>query len=249
MSKILFSIYVWIVVALITITLTPVLSLLWVLTVLFDKKLLVVNTFSNFWGSLFTWVVPGWKVDIIGKEKLNKNAKILVANHQSQEDIILFYRLGIPFRWVSKAEVFKIPFYGWMMQLRGDIKLQRSSKTSIKKMMFDAAKVLQKDCVIAIFPEGTRSKTGKLGNFKDGAFRLAQEIKVPIVPIVIQGTGQNLVYPNGLLRGKHHTTIKVLDEIPYESFKDMETKNLTNKVRNMIERELNLLKEINKDYD
>jgi 1-acyl-sn-glycerol-3-phosphate acyltransferase len=123
--------------------------------------------------------------------------------------------LGIPFRWISKAEVFRIPFYGWLMYLKGDIKLQRSSKTSIKQMFIDAEKVLRKGCVITIFPEDTRSKTGELGNFKEGAFKLAQVAQIPIVPVAIYGTGTNLVYPNDIFKGKHKITVKVLDEISY----------------------------------
>jgi 1-acyl-sn-glycerol-3-phosphate acyltransferase len=185
---------------LVTLIISPIFTIVWVLTVFFDKRLIVLHYFANFWGSLFTILVPGWKVNIIGKEKLNNKPKIIIANHQSQEDILLMYRIGVPFRWISKAEVFKIPIYGWLMRLKGDIKLLRSSKASIRKMIVDSEKVLQKGCVITIFPEGTRSKTGKLGNFKEGAFKLAFDTKVPIVPVVISGTGQNLIYPNVFLK-------------------------------------------------
>ncbi len=171
MSRIIFSVYVWLLVIIVTLVISSLFVLTWFLTALFDKKLLVLNYLANIWGSLFTLLVPGWKIKIIGKEKLNSKSKIIVANHQSQEDILLIYRLGVPFRWISKAEVFKIPIYGWCMNLKGDIKLQRSSKSSIKKMFIDSEKVLSKGCSITIFPEGTRSKTGELGNFKEGAIR------------------------------------------------------------------------------
>lgn len=245
MSRVIFSVYVWLLVLLVTLTLTPIFILIWIVTFLFDKKLATLHYFSNFWGSLFTVLVPEWKVNIIGKEKLNNESKIIVANHQSQEDILLIYRLGIPFRWISKAEVFKVPFYGWLMKLKGDIKLQRSSKASIKKMLMDAEEVLKKGCIITIFPEGTRSKTGELGNFKDGAFKLAQTVKVPIVPVIISGTGQKLIYPNGLFQGKHVSTVKILDEIKYSEFANMETKELSKHVRNIMKQELDLLKQIN----
>ncbi len=242
MSKIIFSIYVWVLVIVVTLVLSPVFTLVWLISYPFDKKLIVLHYLANFWGSLFTLLVPGWDVKIEGKEKLNNNAKIIVANHQSQEDILLVYRLGVPFRWISKAEIFKIPFYGWLMRLKGDIKLQRSSKSSIKKMLIDAEAVLRKGCIITIFPEGTRSKTGDLGNFKEGAFKLAIDTQVPIVPVVIYGTGQKLVYPNGTFKGKHQVIVKVLNEIPYTEFKEMETKELSGKVRQIMEEELNTLK-------
>lgn len=242
MSRILLSFYVWLLIVIVTITISPIFFLVWFLTVLFDKKLIILNSFANFWGSLFTILVPSWKVKVIGKENLNNTPKIIVANHQSQEDILLIYRLGVPFRWISKAEVFKIPFYGWLMHLKGDIKLQRSSKASIKKMLIDAEKVLKNGCIITIFPEGTRSRTGILGNFKEGAFKLAQNTRVPIVPVVIYGTGLHLIYPNGLFKGKHKVVVKILDEIPYSVFKDLETKEFANMVKIKIESELNKLK-------
>lgn len=242
MLRFLFSLYVWLLVITVTIILSPVFVLIWLLTVLFDKRLVVLHYFANFWGSLFTILVPGWKVNIIDKNKLNRKTKIIVANHQSQQDILLMYRLGVPFRWISKAEVFRIPFYGWLMRLKGDIRLQRTSKASIKKMIIDAEKVLNKACTIAIFPEGTRSKTGELGNFKEGAFKLAQDTKVPIQPIVIEGVHRNLIYNYFMFKGKNTITVKVLDEIPYQDFKDEEIKDLAKRVRSMIEKELKILR-------
>ena len=159
MSRIIFSVYVWLLVIIVTLVISSLFVLTWFLTALFDKKLLVLNYLANIWGSLFTLLVPGWKIKIIGKEKLNSKSKIIVANHQSQEDILLIYRLGVPFRWISKAEVFRIPIYGWCMNLKGDIKLQRSSKSSIKKMFIDSEKVLSKGCSITIFPENIPEKT------------------------------------------------------------------------------------------
>lgn len=245
MLRIIFSVYVWLLIAIATLIISPIFTLVWLFTVLFDKRLLILHYLANFWGSLFTVLVPGWKINIIGKEKLNPKTKIIVANHQSQEDILLMYRLGVPFRWVSKAEIFKVPIYGWLMYLKGDIKLQRSSRTSIKQMMIDAEKVLEKKCIITIFPEGTRSKTDKLGNFKEGAFKLAQNMKIPIVPVVICGTGNTFIYPNGTFKGKHNITIKVLDEIPYSEFENVDTKELAKQVRNIIQSEINTLRSIN----
>ena len=243
MSSIIFSSYVWLLIVMVTIILAPIFVVVWLLTVLFDKKLIILHYLANFWGSLFTILVPGWKIEILNKDKIYKNkTNIIVANHQSQEDILLMYRLGIPFRWISKAEIFKIPIYGWLMYLKGDIKLQRSSKASIKKMLVDAEKVLNKGCSITIFPEGTRSKTGELGNFKEGAFKLAQKAKVSIIPIVIYGTGQQLIYPNAMFKGKHKVTMKILDEITYQDIKDIETKDLSRKVRDLIEHEINQFK-------
>lgn len=242
MFRILFSIYVWLIVLCITIFMTPFFLLVWLTTSLFDKQLLILHHLSNFWGSLFTWLVPGWNVKIIGKEKLDNKPKVIIANHQSQEDILLIYRLGVPFRWISKAEVFKTPIYGWFMHLKGDIKLLRSSRSSIRKMIKDAEKVINKGCVITIFPEGTRSKTGKLGNFKEGAFKLAMDTRVPIQPVVIYGTGQKLIYKYGIFKGRHTSIMKILDPINFNDYQNMEIKDLANMSRELIENELEILK-------
>ncbi|MDA3953933.1 MAG: lysophospholipid acyltransferase family protein [Bacteroidales bacterium] len=242
MKKIIFSVYVWLLLITTALVLSLPFVIIWLFTVLFDKRLIVLHYYANFWGSLLTVLVPGWNIKLIGKEKLNSKAKIIVANHQSQEDVLLIYRLGVPFRWISKADVFKTPIYGWLMSLKGDIKVQRSNKASIKQMFIDAEKVLRKGSSITIFPEGTRSKTGYLGNFKEGAFKLAQAAEIPIVPVVIYGTGTKLIYPNGIFKGKHSVIVKILDEISYEEIKDKNTKELANKVKNLIELELNMLK-------
>lgn len=242
MMKTIFSVYVYLIMIVTALVLWLPFVIIWLFTVLFDKRLIILHYFANFWGSLLTILVPGWKLKLIGKEKLNNKAKIIVANHQSQEDILLIYRLGVPFRWISKAEVFKTPIYGWLMALKGDIKLHRFSKSSIKQMFIDAEKVLRKGCIITIFPEGTRSKTGKLGKFKEGAFKLAQNAEIPIVPIVIYGTGTTLIYPNRQFKGKHKVIVKVLDEIPYEEIKNKDTGELAKQVKNLIELELNKLK-------
>ena len=243
MLKILFSIYVWVIVLLTIVIYTPIFLVIWFLTVLFDKKLILLHYFSNIWGSSYNWFIPRWNVKVIGKENLNYSSnKIYVANHQSLEDIIIIYRIGVPFRWVSKAEVFKIPVFGWLMHLKGDIKLKRSSKASIKKMMTDAEKVLKKGCSLVIFPEGTRSRNGELGNFKEGAFALAHKTQKALVPVVINGTIPNLIYSGFLFKMRHQVTVNILPEIPYDSFKDKEYKEIAEMVKNIIKDELNRIK-------
>ncbi|MFO7829132.1 MAG: lysophospholipid acyltransferase family protein [Bacteroidales bacterium] len=238
-KKIFYSLYVWIVVLLSIAILTPIYIVVWLLTSWFDKRLFIINCFAIIWGSIYTKFIPWWKVQVEGTEKIDKNKTyIIVANHQSLEDVLVMYRLGIPFRWVSKAEVFKIPVYGWLMHLKGDIKLRRSSKASIKKMIRDGEKVLGLGCNMVIFPEGTRSKSGKLGNFKDGAFRLAKSTKRAVLPVVISGTVPDIINRYGLFYGKHHVHLKVLDEIPYDQFCDQEIKDFAKNTRKIFESEL-----------
>lgn len=237
------SIIIWIFIFLTIVILSPLFIIIWLLTVFFDKRLYLLSKFALFWGSLYTWLNPWWHVKVIGKEKIKKDGVyVVVANHQALEDIIVMYRLSKAFRWVSKAEVFKIPFYGWLMNLSGDIKLKRTSKASIKKMLIDGEKALNKGCTLFIFPEGTRSKNGQMGNFKEGAFKLAQLTKRSIVPVLIDGTSDNLLSKYGIFQGTHTVTLRVLDEIHHSAFQEMDTRELANFVKGKLEEERKLLK-------
>lgn len=238
-KEIFYSVYVWIFILFSIVILTPFYLIVWILTFWFDKRLYIINYFAINWGSLYTKCIPWWKVKVEGKEKIEKDKTyIIIANHQSLEDALVMYRLGIPFRWVSKAEVFKIPVYGWLMHLKGDIKLRRSSKASIKKMIRDGENVLRLGCNMVIFPEGTRSKSGVLGNFKEGAFRLAKSSKRSVLPVLITDTVPDIINRYGLFYGKHEVNLKILDPIHYDQFCDLEIKEFAKNMRKIFEDEL-----------
>lgn len=208
---------------------------IWVLTVCFDRRLVVLHMFSSFWASLYLWVVPAWQVTRAGREKIRPEATyVVVSNHQSQLDILVAFRLFFPFKWVSKAAVFKLPFIGWNMVLNRYIKIKRGRKDSIAQMMKACEKNLAAGNSVYFFPEGTRSETGIIKPFKHGAFLLAQKMKVPILPIVINGT-KNALPKNSLnFHGKHPIRIQVLDEIPVERFAHLPVDELAEMVRTMI---------------
>ena len=99
-------------------------------THLFDRRLVVLNLFTSFWASLYIWCMPIWSVKIFGREKMDMSKNyVIVSNHQSQLDILVAYRLFFPFRWVSKAEVFMLPFIGWNMFLNGHVRLKGGTGT------------------------------------------------------------------------------------------------------------------------
>ncbi len=155
----------------------------------------------------------------------------MVANHQSLVDILILFRIFKHFKWVSKSEIFKIPFVGWNMSLNRYIKLKRGNMKSNLRMMKECEKNLLSGNSILIFPEGTRSTDGKVKTFKEGAFDLARKCKLPILPIVIQGTGSVLPKKGLVLRGNHSMKITILDEIPYSDFTSIESNTLAEKVR------------------
>lgn len=206
-----------------------------IFTAPFDRRRIITNMFSAFWASVYIWCMPAWAVRIKGRDKLSlKKNYVLVSNHQSQLDILVLYRLLFPYRWVSKAEVFGLPFIGWNMRLNGDIRLKRGDKNSIAAMMAQCEKLLKDGISIFFFPEGTRSKDGHLRGFKPGAFILAKAAQVPIQPIVLNHTRDALPKYSLTIRKTSQMEVKVLDLIPYERFKDMEPQKIAQMVRDII---------------
>ena len=110
--------------------------LIWLFTIWIDRRLIALHMFTSFWASVYLWVMPAWSVSCKGREKIKKGKTyIVVSNHQSQLDILVAFRLFFIFKWVSKAEVFRLPLIGWNMFLNRYIKLERGEKESIKQMM------------------------------------------------------------------------------------------------------------------
>lgn len=209
--------------------------LIWLCTVLFDRRLVVLHMFSSFWASLYLWLMPAWSVSTKGREKIKKGKTyMVVSNHQSGLDILVAFRLFFPFKWVSKAEMFKVPFIGWNMLLNRYVKLRRGEKESIKQMMVECEKTISNGSSVYFFPEGTRSPTGIVKEFKAGAFILAQKMKIPILPVVINGTKNALPKHSLNFHGKHNIMIEVLDELPYESFAQLSAEETALKVRKII---------------
>lgn len=222
-------------IALSSLVLFPIAFLIWIVTLPFDPRKKILHQFTCFWACLYLWVMPSWKLTLIGREKINKKKTyVIVSNHQSQLDILVAFRLFCHFKWISKIEVFRLPLIGWNMVLNQYVKLIRGDKESIKQMYARCEELIAQGNSIFIFPEGTRSPTGKLRPFKPGAFVLAKKMKVPILPVAINGTKEALPKYSMSYHGRQEITIEVLDEIPYERFKDMEVEELAELVRKII---------------
>ena len=138
---------------------------------------------SILWGS-------GVKVTVAGGEHLaGAGSLILMPNHQSHFDIpVLLGALDTEFRWLAKAELFKIPIFGRAMRSCGYISIDRSNRESAFASIGKAADAIRGQVSVLIFPEGTRSPDGRLRPFKKGGFVLAVDAGVPILPIGIHGT-------------------------------------------------------------
>ena len=199
----------------------------------------LLHLYTCYWGAFYTYIVPAWKIRVEGREKIRRDATyVIVSNHQSQLDILVLFRLYVHFKWVSKSEIFKIPLIGWNMVMNRYIKLRRGDKESIAQMMADSEERLAEGSSIFIFPEGSRSPDGHLKPFKMGAFILAKKMKVPILPVVVEGTRHALPKYSINYHGTHRIRVRVLDEVPYESFAGASEEELSKRLWGTINTEL-----------
>ena len=152
---------------------------------------------AHFWGyypgkiwSQLTCYVLLLPVKVEGRENLEeKTSYVFVANHQGAFDIFLIYGfLGRNFKWMMKKGLRKIPFVGKACQSAGHIFVDKSGPKKIQETIQHAEKVLQGGTSLVVFPEGARSFTGHMGYFKKGAFQLADELQLPVVPLTIDGS-------------------------------------------------------------
>ncbi len=188
-------------------------------TFLFDPRRVALHVYSCFWASFYVYANPLWRCRIVGRERLPwRGPAVIVANHLSLVDILVLYGLYRPFKWVSKAELFRVPFVGWNMTINQYVSLERGDRESIRKMWSRCLELLRQGSPLLIFPEGTRSDTGRLQAFKDGAFRLAAEARCPVVPVAISGTARSLPKRGLVLRNKMDAQVTVLEPLDPAAF-------------------------------
>lgn len=141
------------------------------------------------WARLNGYVTP-MRVTVKGRGHIDKNQSyVIVSNHQSQYDIFVLYGwLGVDFRWVLKKELRKIPGLGIGCEKIGHIFIDRSDGAAALATLKAAKNRIVNGTSVIFFPEGTRSRDGKLKSFKRGAFTMALDLGIPILPVTIIGT-------------------------------------------------------------
>jgi 1-acyl-sn-glycerol-3-phosphate acyltransferase len=168
-------------------------ALLFLFTLPFDRNGRILHLYSCFWAMTYVYINPGWRFRVEHRDRLPWNGPaVLVSNHQSAGDILVLFGLYRPYKWVSKASMFRAPFLGWNMTMNRYVQLVRGDKESIGQMMAACEAWLDRGVPVLMFPEGTRSEDGEVKAFKDGAFRLAISKGCPVIPIVLEGTGKTL---------------------------------------------------------
>ena len=222
--------------ALIELTLFFVLSVIALIVCFpFDKARRVVHELSRAICMCFWFVPPTWKRTIKGLENIdNSKSYVIVINHNSMADILALYFVPLNFRWVSKREVFRIPYIGQMLTLHGDIAIDRSrGADSMRKVTEQGKTWIGRGASIAMFPEGTRSKSGEIGRFKQGAFALAKEAGVEILPVVLHGT-RDVLKKNYMVNWRNSLSVSVLPPISAEKVQSMESAELIEYTRTMM---------------
>ena len=165
------------------------------------------------WSQLtcFLFLLP---VKVKGHEHLDKKTSyVFVANHQGSFDIFLVYGfLGRNFKWMMKKSLRKLPFVGKACESAGFIFVDKSSPRKVYETIKSAEKVLQGGTSLVVFPEGARTFTGHMANFKKGAFLLADQLQLPVVPLTIDGSFDILPRTGKLLHW-HPMTLTIHEPI------------------------------------
>ena len=159
---------------------------------------------------------------------------IYMPNHQSNFDIpVLLGHLTVQFRWLAKMELFKIPIFGRAMRKAGYISIDRNNRESAFKSLAAAANQIKSGVSVLIFPEGTRSRDGRIRPFKKGGFVMAIDAGVPIVPVVITGT--RAIMPKGKFRVyKGHVRMDIQKPISTSTYTRETKEALMESVRRVI---------------
>ncbi len=221
-----------------TIPVTGILGMLAALTAFFSKTGNVPHKIAILWAKSILFV-SNVKVHVSGASNIDpEKSYIFMANHQSNFDILaLFAGLPVQFRWLAKAELFRIPIFAQGMKGCGYICIDRSNREAAFQSIREAADKIRNGVSVMIFPEGTRSRDGKLLPFKKGGFVLAMDSGVPIVPMVI--TGSLSVMPKKQLRIKSgHIFLEILKPIDNASLEIKNKDELLQVVRQAILEEL-----------
>lgn len=193
--------------------------------------------------SYILWLL-NCRVHIKGLENLPKDQSNIcyISNHQSLLDICMVVgKLKVKAAPIAKIEVLKAPFVGSFAKGVGTILLDRKSPKSSIKAILDGTNELKKGKSVIIFPEGTRSKTGKLGEFKAGSYKMGLRAQSTLVPLVVQGTRSALESKKGFKR--YDCYINILEPVSAKGLTKEEQKAFPEKVSNLIREEYKNLPE------
>ena len=206
--RLFFFLYSWLVFVPLMAATTLVLGALCLLLVPFLPADRVARLTAVPWAKLCL-LYSGVRVDVHGRENLRPGQSyVIVANHLSQFDIFVLYGyLGVDFRWVMKHELRQMPVIGICCDKLGHIFINRADTQAAIASLNQARTRLANGASVLFFPEGTRSRSGQLKPFKKGAFKMAQDLQLPVLPVTLTGTFKILPPGTARLRPGQHAQI------------------------------------------
>ncbi len=231
-----YQLYKWLIVVPVLLLSTFVIGTLIILFCFVGLARFASRHLAAFWARLNALVML-MPVTIEGQENLRPGQSyVLVANHLSLVDIYLLYGFtGLDIKWVMKQELRRVPVLGYACHMMGHIYVDRSNTESALASIKAAKTLIQDGMCVVFFPEGTRSRTQELRQFKKGAFRMAQDLSVPVVPVSIHNT--NRVLPSDTLEWRPGR-VKLKFHPPAEIKQDTDVNELAIVTRALITRAL-----------
>jgi 1-acyl-sn-glycerol-3-phosphate acyltransferase len=241
---ILKSIVVWLIGITFLVIFFPVTFIVWFLVLPFDRNRSVVHWMLTYQAIIISCAVPIWSIKVEGRNKAHRGTTyVIICNHQSILDILIINSLRYRFKWISKIENTKVPILGWYLKMADYITVDRGDKASKEQMLEESYNCLKKKISIMIFPEGTRSADQEVAFFKRGAFQLAISAQVPLLPVLIDGTGGVLPKHGLVFGGFHKIILRVLDPVGVDSFGTNDPDELAMKFQQMMAHKLKELRD------
>lgn len=196
----------------------------------------MVHAQCFWWSDAIIALNPYWAISIKGLENIDPSKTyVIVANHQSLADIVIIYQTRMYFKWVAKEELLKVPFIGGLLWVNKHIMVSKGDFGSIKEVYRRAAEYLKRGTSMLFFPEGTRSSTDQMGEFQNGAFKLAIKEGKSVLPVFIGGTREAIPKGGFIFKTKVSGRLVVLPPIDTSSLKIADYAALRDLVRGKLQ--------------
>lgn len=229
-----YSYLLWALLGVLALLWLPLLTVIFVVTAPWDAGRYTAGRWFRRCGVAAVKLIPVWKFETEGVMISDpRRPYVAVANHESFADIFLISHLPWEMKWLSKESIFRIPVMGWMMRMAGDIAVRRRDRNSRADALAEIHDRLDKNVTVMILPEGTRSPDGTLQRFRNGAFRVAVERQLPILPIAVAGTRNAMAKHSGLFN-RAHAIARVLEPVETAGLTLDEVPALRDRVRDRI---------------
>lgn len=230
----LVSAVVWPVWAVIVLAWTPLVALAFVLTAWWDRRRWWVGRVFRLTAAAALRATPLWTARYTGELPADRDRPyVVVCNHVSLADVVVLGALPWEMKWVSKVANFRIPFLGQMMRMAGDVRVKRNDRESRKQAYGELKAWVERGVPVIIFPEGTRSKTGEMLPFRNGAFRLAIETGTPVLPLALHGT-REAIQKGSLVFGRAEARVAIGNPVPVDGLDMDDVEELRDRIRAMI---------------